>query len=117
MADLPLVHKILKEDVTSATPGEALKQLLLATLELVSILENDFTWSKWKDNHGAREEILKLIQQLDKGLLPDQIAVSVLFAPTGPLQELSLSSGWAEVFLKVAEKFDDIERRLWIGNN
>jgi hypothetical protein len=30
----------------------------------------------------------------------------VLFAPTGPLQELSLSSGWADDFLKLASRFD-----------
>jgi hypothetical protein len=46
----------------------------------------------------------------DKTLLED---VSVLFAPTGPIQEVSLSSGWSETFLKVAERFDRAERQLW----
>ncbi|WP_161599681.1 hypothetical protein [Pseudomonas arsenicoxydans] len=39
--------------------------------------------------------------------------VAVLFAPTGPLQELCMSSGWAETYLKVAGKFDEVERLLW----
>jgi len=29
------------------------------------------------------------------------------------LQEVSLSSGWAEPFLKVAEKYDEVERLIW----
>jgi len=29
-----------------------------------------------------------------------------LFAPTGPIQEVSLSSGWGQEFLELAERFD-----------
>ena len=28
------------------------------------------------------------------------------FAPTGPLQEISISNGWSEMFLKLAEQYD-----------
>lgn len=38
---------------------------------------------------------------------------SVLFAPTGPIQEVSLTSGWANPFLKVAERFDNAEKSPW----
>ena len=31
----------------------------------------------------------------------------MLFAPTGPIQEVSLSSGWGDVFIELAERFDD----------
>jgi hypothetical protein len=30
-----------------------------------------------------------------------------LFAPTGPLQETSMASGWAAEFLALAARFDD----------
>jgi len=43
---------------------------------------------------------------LERGELPDRLAMRVLFAPTGPLQELSLSSGWAQEFLELADAFD-----------
>ncbi|HEX8181606.1 MAG TPA: hypothetical protein VF525_18845 [Pyrinomonadaceae bacterium] len=33
--------------------------------------------------------------------------MEVLFAPTGPMQEVSLSSGWGEEFLALAERFDE----------
>lgn len=36
----------------------------------------------------------------------------LLFAPTGSLQEVSLSSGWAETFLKVAERYEEVEATL-----
>jgi len=31
----------------------------------------------------------------------------LLFAPTGPLQETSMTSGWADEFLALATRFDD----------
>lgn len=34
---------------------------------------------------------------------------SILYAPTGPLQEASIANGWAEIFLKLAEEFDSVE--------
>ncbi len=32
--------------------------------------------------------------------------LTVMFAPTGAYQELSISNGWGEEFLKLAERFD-----------
>jgi len=37
----------------------------------------------------------------------------VLFAPTGPIQEVSLSSGWGDAFLKIAEQFDRAAERAY----
>ena len=34
------------------------------------------------------------------------MVIRVLFAPTGPIQEVSLSSGWGHEFIKLAERFD-----------
>jgi hypothetical protein len=33
--------------------------------------------------------------------------IEVLFAPTGPIQEVSMSSGWSREFLRLAERFDE----------
>lgn len=54
-----------------------------------------------------------LLSVVEAGELPDRLKVSVLFAPTGPIQEASLSSSWKEAFLRVAEKFDHTEKELW----
>ncbi|MCP4538604.1 MAG: hypothetical protein GY832_15835 [Chloroflexi bacterium] len=32
--------------------------------------------------------------------------ISMQFAPTGPLQEISISNGWSELFLKLADEYD-----------
>ena len=75
--------------------------------DLVARPENDFAWSSWRDAEHALEEIDGIISQLRNGDIPDQFAMSILFAPTGPMQELSLSSGWGNRFLQLAREFDE----------
>jgi hypothetical protein len=48
-------------------------------------------------------EVDSHLATLERGVVPD---LSVLFLPTGPLQEISLSSGWSAEFLRLAERFD-----------
>ena len=64
---------------------------------------NDFSRSSWKDQNQAMAEIDAIITSLEKGSLPE---IRVLFAPTGPIQEVGLSSGWGRQFLELAEQFD-----------
>lgn len=75
--------------------------------DLVARPENDFAWSSWRDTEHALEEIDGIISRLQAGDALSTIAMSVLFAPTGPMQELSLSSGWGNRFLQLASEFDD----------
>lgn len=65
--------------------------------------ENDFSWSSWTDQNHAISEIDSMIKTLEDGSIPD---MRVLFAPTGPIQEVSLSSGWGNRFLELADRFD-----------
>jgi hypothetical protein len=37
-------------------------------------------------------------------------AIEILFLPTGPLQELSLSGGWGDEFCALADRFDALPR-------
>ena len=32
--------------------------------------------------------------------IPERLEVNLLFAPTGPIQEVSMSSGWSDIFLR-----------------
>lgn len=68
--------------------------------------DNDFSWSGWRDGDEARREVDSIVQALESGEIPDPLDMKVLFAPTGPLQEVSLSSGWASEFLALAREFD-----------
>ena len=69
--------------------------------------ENDFGRSSWNDASEALREIDRLIAHLKAGSLPEPIVIKVLFAPTGPIQEVSISSGWGREFLVLANRFDD----------
>ena len=69
----------------------------------LALESNDFLWSSWRDQDQAISEIDSIIAELESGSVPD---IRVLFAPTGPIQEVSLSSGWGQEFLELAEQFD-----------
>jgi len=74
--------------------------------ELLARPDNDFSWSSWEDQNAALAEIDAMLQELRTGQMPDELEMRVLFAPTGPIQETSLSSGWGDEFLKLAKRFD-----------
>ncbi len=38
--------------------------------------------------------------------------ISMYFAPTGPLQEISISNGWSKMFLKLADQYDNYSHIL-----
>lgn len=79
--------------------------VLVAVRELVARPENDFSWSSWGDREAALAEIDQLLDLLRVGRIPKR-TLDVLFAPTGPIQEVSISSGWAQEFLEVADRYD-----------
>ena len=85
---------------------EELASVLREVRSLLARPGNDFAWSSWVDADAALAEVDRLIAALEAGRLPSRLAVSALFAPTGPLQEVSLSSGWADEFLALAARGD-----------
>ena len=107
-----LIHGTINE----SDPHESLVQVLESAIELVQIPDNDFCWSCWEDSDDATKEITTLLNMVKSHTLPERVDVGVLFATTGPLQEVSLSSGWAKTFLEVAEKYDQVEKLLWPNN-
>jgi hypothetical protein len=81
--------------------------VLEAARERLAAADTDFTWSSWRDQRDALEEIDTLLSELRSGVLPSAGTLRVLFAPTGPLQEVSLSSGWGDAFIALAGRFDN----------
>ena len=73
---------------------------------LLALPDNDFAWSGWEDSEHALAEVDGILSQLRSGKIPYRPKMSVLFAPTGPIQEVSLSSGWGQPFLELADRFD-----------
>lgn len=84
-------------------PLQKLITVLKETRAFLALESNDFSWSSWRDQDQAIAEIDSIIAELENGSVPD---IRVLFAPTGSIQEVSLSSGWGREFLELAERFD-----------
>jgi len=71
--------------------------------------ENDFVWSSWDDCTHANKEIDDHIERIRKNDFSKSLDLRVLFAPTGPIQEVSVSSGWGDEFLTLAKRYDRAE--------
>jgi hypothetical protein len=83
-----------------------LRSVLEEARELLAAADNDFTRSSWQDRDDALSEIDTLLSELRSGIAPSILTLHVLFAPTGPIQEVSLSSGWGDAFIALADRFD-----------
>jgi hypothetical protein len=82
---------------------DTLLDVMLEVRRLVARPGNDFSWSSFRDQEAALEEIDACIDSLREG---NAGGVAVLFLPTGPLQEVSLSSGWGDEFVALANRYD-----------
>jgi hypothetical protein len=67
--------------------------------------DSDYTWSSWEDADAALEEVDGIVAATEQGE-PLSRWWSVIFAPTGPMQEVSLSSGWGDAFITLANRWD-----------
>ena len=74
---------------------------------------NDFAWSSWQDAPAAFREIDGLISRIESGDLPNRSDIEFLFLPTGPVQEVSVSSGWGQEFLDLASRLDAAVARAY----
>lgn len=86
--------------------AETLIQVLEDAKRLLSRPDNDFALSSWKDSQEACAEVDELISKVRSGNPGKSLDYKILFAPTGSLQDVSLSSGWSDEFLKLADLAD-----------
>lgn len=82
-----------------------LTAVLREVRRLVALPDNNFAWSSWVDADDALGEIDRALALLERGELPAG-TLRVFFAPTGPLQETALSSGWGDEFCALADLYD-----------
>jgi hypothetical protein len=92
--------------VTLDTLETDMLAVLIETREFLRRPENDFAWSSWDEADLAISEIDSHIATIEQGDLTTLTKLEVLFAPTGPIQEVSVSSGWGREFLGLAARFD-----------
>ncbi|MBJ8339520.1 hypothetical protein JGU71_11545 [Antrihabitans sp. YC3-6] len=76
---------------------------------LLSQPDNDFSWSSWfgaDDALAEVDEISAAIRAARTAADLPKFEIRSLFVPTGPVQEVSLSSGWGARFLTLADRCD-----------
>jgi hypothetical protein len=93
--------------------NQELIDILRQARKLLARPDNDFAWSSWANGNEALRDLDRIIATIEGGALPPRLDVAVLFAPTGPIQEVSLSSGWAWEFLALSQRFDAVEQRVY----
>jgi hypothetical protein len=86
-----------------------LVDVLLEARSLLAREGNTFDWSSWEDAEAALREVDELLTVVSDGRPPR----TVLFAPTGPIQEVSLGSGWGDEFLALANRWDAAVRHAF----
>lgn len=70
----------------------------------------DSLWTPWSAAE-VRASLEGALARLARGEAVDAAELRVLFAPTGPVQELSLANGWAEEMLVLGRTVDDLLAR------
>jgi hypothetical protein len=111
--NLETTKRLLSSSPKGNNPRQTLIDVLHSAIELLEMEGNDYAWSGWESEEEAIAEIERLLTLIESGNLPNRLDVAILFAPTGPIQEVSISSGWGETFLKLADWYDYAERALW----
>jgi hypothetical protein len=83
----------------SADSTQTLIELLRQVHQILARTDNDLVWSHWDSRDDALRQFDELTGQIKAGDTSRKKELERLFAPTGPIQEVSISSGWGEEFL------------------
>jgi hypothetical protein len=92
--------------VISASGLTPLLDVLAESRRWLSLPGNDYTWSSWRDREHAVGELDALVARVRAGGELPVWGIDVLFLPTGPMQEVALSSGWGDEFVDLANRVD-----------
>ena len=92
--------------MSSNATYQKLIEILQETREALARPGNNFVWSSWHNADEALREVDGFISRIEGGDMPGQMDLKLLFAPTGSIQEVAVSSGWGGEFLELAERFD-----------
>jgi hypothetical protein len=64
------------------------------------------SWTSYKNASDLRDNLDEFISELKAMDMTCLGILQILFAPTGTLQEHSLSNGWENDYLDLSKKFD-----------
>ncbi|MFX3633579.1 MAG: hypothetical protein ACE3L7_24825 [Candidatus Pristimantibacillus sp.] len=89
-----------------------LVDLLWEVRKLIDSPDTDVTWSNYRSVEEALSALNTYINRLNKGDKSVFSEIQLLFAPTGSLQEISISNGWSNEYIELSSRFDHI-----VGSN
>lgn len=72
------------------------------------IPDTDMIFTRYENVKDYTNYLEQLLIKIKTGDIEALYKLKLEFAPTGNLQELSISNGWGKAFLKIAEEFDDV---------
>ncbi len=83
-------------------------RVLTEVIDIVARPDTDVTWSGYDTPEEAAAELRDLIDRIrDPRTARSAVReISLLFLPTGALQEIAISSGWGNTYLTLAERMD-----------
>jgi hypothetical protein len=100
---------------TDKIPFYADFQKVRQILETIKAWTTDETNTLWAGYDSGKEFLIDLIADIEKIKYCDFETLEKLkmdFAPTSTYQEVSLSNGWADEYLKLAAQFDSLYMRI-----
>ena len=80
--------------------------VLETVVRILKLPGTDVAWSRYQSGDEAVADVNHHIGRLRGGDPSHIVDLTLLFAPTGSLQEISISSGWGDAFLDLAARFD-----------
>jgi hypothetical protein len=99
--------KLFTDKIPFYTDFQKVRQIL----EIIKSWTTDETDTVWAGYDNGKEFLIDLNADIEKMKFCDFETLDKLnmeFAPTSTYQEISLSNGWSEDFLKLAEQFDKL---------
>ena len=94
---------------------EKVANLITILNKIKAIIEKNTTSVAWSRFESKEEVISKLdnhIERIQSHKFNKMWDLVILFAPTGSLQEISISNGWEDVYLVLASEFDTAIKEL-----
>lgn len=85
---------------------------LISKIQTYITDDSDSVWTSYDSPQELREELEEAKQQLKNNDSRCLEQLNILFAPTGSLQEHSLSNGWSKEFIQLATEFDTLHDTL-----
>ena len=87
-----------------------MKEIVAVLEKIVDLLrrpDTNVAWSHYRDAEDALADMNQHIAKLRGGDTSSMSSLKLLFAPTGPLQEIAISNHWGTEFLSLTIRFDE----------